>query len=376
MRGLAAFLVVLLLLIGGPARAQEDDEPAGGPSPFPNRPLKTATRILPPFVVGEDPNLTGFSAELWLAIVQRLGLRSEWVARPTVVDLLEAVRSGEADVGVAAVSITSERDRQFDVSQPIFDSGLQILVRDTSGGETRSGSSIGNFLAVVGQPSFLQLIAFMVLMTILFAHLCWFIERRHEGGLVSSPKYIPGIFYALWWSAGTLGTQVDEMPKSGWGRFVALVWMFIGMIFLAYFTAALTSQLTVNQLQGSIKGPEDLPGKRVATVKGSTSDGYLRSRRARVMGVEKIEEAFAALLSGKVEAVVYDSPVLLYFARHEGKGKATVVGPVFRKEDYGIVFRPHSPYRKPINNALLALKEDGTYDRIYARWFGDIEGEP
>lgn len=371
---LAALAGLLLVFGGGPAVAQTGSTaPPPLQSAFPNRPLKTATRILPPFVIGEGQQLTGFSADLWMAIAQRLNLRTEWIPRPTVVDLLDTVRKGDADLGIAAISITSERDRLFDFSQPIFDSGLQILVRDTSGGQAENGSSIGNFLAVVSQKGFLQLVGFMVLMTLLFAHLCWWIERRHENGMVSSRKYIPGIFYALWWSAGTLGTQVDEMPKSGLGRFVAVVWMFIGMIFLAYFTAALTTQLTVNQLQGSIKGPEDLPGKRVATVKGSTSDRYLRDRRARVMDVEKIEDAFAALQDGRAEAVVYDAPVLLYHARHDGRGKVAVVGPVFRKEAYGIVFRTTSPYRKPINNALLALKEDGTYDRIYNRWFGDAE---
>lgn len=359
----------LLLGVALPGAAAPKPAPPSGPSPFPHRTLRTATRVVTPFIMGDGQKLTGFSAELWEAIQERLDLKSEWVTRDTVTDLLDSVQTGQADLGIAAISITSERDKKFDFSQPIFDSGLQILVKDTSGDKDAGGNQLQNFLTVVTQPSFLQLIGFMFLMTVLFAHLCWFIERRHEHGLVSSRKYFPGIFFALWWSAGTLGTQVDEMPKTAWGRFIAVVWMFIGMIFLAFFTAALTTQLTVNQLQGSIKGPDDLPGKRVATIKGSTSDKYLEDKRVQMIEVTKIEDAFQALLDGKADAVVYDSPVLLYYAHHEGKGKVAVIEGVFRKEDYGIVFRTNSPYRKPINTALLALKEDGTYDKIYQHWF-------
>ena len=43
---------------------------------------------------------------------------------------------------------------------------------------------------------------------------------------------------------------------------------------------------------------------------------------------------------------------------------------IFRKESYGIVFPTDSRYRKPVNEALLNLKEDGTYDRLYQKWFG------
>lgn len=41
----------------------------------------------------------------------------------------------------------------------------------------------------------------------------------------------------------------------------------------------------------------------------------------------------------------------------------------FRKEDYGIAFQPNSPLRKQLNNALLALRDDGTFQQVYNKWF-------
>lgn len=73
------------------------------------------------------------------------------------------------------------------------------------------------------------------------------------------------------------------------------------------------------------------------------------------------------------KAVVYDAPVLHYYASHEGKGKVQVVGSVFRKENYGIAFPANSRHRKPVNEVLLKLKENGTYDRLYDKWFGGRE---
>src|SRR5207302_5778342 len=121
------------------------------------------------------------------------------------------------------------------------------------------------------------------------------------------------------------------MPKSAGGRIVAVVWMFCSVVFVAYFTAAVTSSMTVQELQGNIKGPDDLPGKRVASAKGSTSAAYLRQQRSDVVEFANLDEAYQALLDGQADAVVFDAPVLAYYAAHGGKGKVRLVGPVFRK---------------------------------------------
>jgi polar amino acid transport system substrate-binding protein len=46
-----------------------------------------------------------------------------------------------------------------------------------------------------------------------------------------------------------------------------------------------------------------------------------------------------------------------------------IVGPVFRPYKIAIAVRNGSPLRKPINEALLSMYQDGTYEEIYAKWF-------
>jgi polar amino acid transport system substrate-binding protein len=147
--------------------------------------------------------------------------------------------------------------------------------------------------------------------------------------------------------------------------------MFSAVIFIAFFTAQVTSSLTVQQLKGDISGPDDLPGRKVSTVRGSTSAEYLRRISVQPSEFTTVDEAIDSLVKGDADAVVYDAPVLLYYASHDGKGKVDVVGSVFRKENYGILFPSGSQLRKPVNEALLRLRENGTYDRLYTKWFGE-----
>ncbi len=103
---------------------------------------------------------------------------------------------------------------------------------------------------------------------------------------------------------------------------------------------------------------------------GSTAASYLEDRGIAFQGVGAIDEAFALLEGGSVDAVVYDSPVLLYYALGEGRGKVQVVGNLFERQYYGIALPQDSPLREEINRTLLAINEDGTYNRIHQRWFG------
>jgi polar amino acid transport system substrate-binding protein len=353
MKGLIAILLVLLVTTSAFAQLQ------------PER-LRVATRLIKPFVYEETGRLTGFSVELWQEISSQLSAQSEFVMKPSVKELLEATRSKEVDLAIAAISITAEREIDWDFSQPMFDAGLQILT-------PAQGTQSGLFTAIIAgvfSSAVLPILGFVLLMILIPAHLVWFFERKNSTGMITHRSYFPGIFEACWWAASTLATQADQMPRAALARIVAVIWMFASVVFIAYFTAAVTSSLTLQQLRGDISGPEDLPGKRVATVKGSTSMDYLRRHNIEATEFTNVEEAFQAIQQGSADAVVYDAPVLLYYASHAGKGKVQVVGNIFRKESYGILFPSNSPYRKPVNEALLKIRENGTYDRLYGKWFG------
>ena len=334
------------------------------PTAINSKTLTVATRLVSPFVIEDKGELGGFSIELWKNIAQELKIESNFIKNGNVNELLNLVKSKQVDAGISAISVTSERERDFDFSQPIFDSGLQILVRSQG-----HQSSISRLFDSLFTPEFLQLVGMMLLIILIPAHIVWLVERKHQGGFLENSNYFPGIFKTCWWAAATLATQAEEMPKGALGRIMAVIWMFISVVFIAYFTATVTTSLTVDRLQSNIKSPQDLVGKRVATIISSTSANYLSQQKIETKEFKQIDEAFNALNSSNVDAVVFDAPILLYYAAHDGKGMVQVVGNIFRKESYAIALPNGSPYRKPINNALLSLQENGKYQEIYDKWF-------
>jgi ABC-type amino acid transport substrate-binding protein len=167
------------------------------------------------------------------------------------------------------------------------------------------------------------------------------------------------------------GEYRDSETRNVVKRVLPAAWWLVGVALIAQFTATITSNLTVQQLTSTIKGPGDLPGKSIATVGASTAAGFLSEEEVPFIPVERIEDAYALLDQGQVQAVVYDSPVLVYYAATEGKGRAEVVGPIFKPEKYGIALPQGSRLRKPINETLLGLYQDGTYQAIYNKWFGE-----
>jgi polar amino acid transport system substrate-binding protein len=325
------------------------------------------TRVLPPLVVElEGGKYSGFSIELWNKIAEKLNLKFKYHAAPNVGALLENVRAGKADIGVAAISIVSKREAEFDFSQPILNAGLQIMVRGR--GEADSNPLL-ELLGILFSPAILVWLGIALLLVLIPAHVVWYLERDQDNGIIPSREYIPGIFYALYWAASTLATQAEQAPRNWIARGVTVLWMFTAIVFVAFYTAQLTANLTVARLEGGINGPEDLPGKKVATTKGSTAAKAARELRADVLEVERIDDAYRALLDRQADAVLFDAPVLLFFAAKEGKGRVQMVGQPFRKEDYGIVFPRNHPLRKQVNITLLDMREDGTYQQIYDKWF-------
>jgi len=331
--------------------------------------VRVGVMPIAPFVMEQNGTLTGFSIELWNALAARMKVQTEYQDAPDANSLIEMMRSKKVDLTATPVIVTSARDEEFDFSLPIFQAGLQIMVRDV-GDISRPSNPLRDLLTLLLSRTTVVWLAIAALVVLIPAHIVWIFERRYEGGIISDTRYFPGIFEALYWAISCLTAQAETMPHQWLARLLSVFWMFAGVVFVALYTAQLTATLTVQQIQGSINGPEDLPGKQVGTIAGSISVDYLRSQNAQVRAFNQPGEMFQALQDKKVDAVVCNTPVLLYYASHEGKGLVRMVGAEFNIAPVAFLFQLGSPLRKRIDHALLKLREDGTYQQIYGKWFG------
>lgn len=139
-----------------------------------------------------------------------------------------------------------------------------------------------------------------------------------------------------------------------------------------YFDAGLS--LMVRADRDYIYGFGALEDKIIATKEGTTSAkfaGEIVHKELKLF--PDIDQAYAAVVQGSADAVIYDAPAVLYYVNTQGQGKVKSVGPRYQRQTYGIAFPQGSALREKVNVRLLKLIEEGRYDIISRRWFGNID---
>ena len=339
-----------------------DEATAGGS-------LNVAARALPPFVIYENRTYSGFEVELVRLVAAKLGMEVEIYAVDTTAKQIDDIGRGVARLGLGGVAITQSREEVVDFSLPVLDSGLTILVPNES--SRGIDDRIVSFFDAIASSDLPWLLVVFGVAVLIAAHLIWLLERKHNPDFAG--PYRRGIWDSFYWSVVTMSTvgYGDKVARGTRGRVLALVWIGLGTLVFASFTAAIASSLAVSELRSGISGPSDLAGKRVATATHSAAETYLPSIGVGPVLVDKIDDAYLLLLDGDVDAVVFDAPVLQYHASREGAGEITTVGSDFQRVQYGLMLGPDdTELRERINLALLDLIESGVYQRLHDTWFG------
>ncbi|EKP95527.1 amino acid ABC transporter substrate-binding protein, PAAT family [Thermaerobacter subterraneus DSM 13965] len=116
---------------------------------------------------------------------------------------------------------------------------------------------------------------------------------------------------------------------------------------------------------------DDLKGKVIAVQIGTTNEEIARGiEGATVKTFQTFPDALKEVHVGRADATILDEPVARYYANIEGD-KYEFVGEPFERAPVGIaVAKGNEDLVQAIQKALDELKQDGTYDQIYAKWFG------
>ncbi|MBA8864142.1 glutamine transport system substrate-binding protein [Pantoea agglomerans] len=132
-------------------------------------------------------------------------------------------------------------------------------------------------------------------------------------------------------------------------------------------------QVMVRNNENDIKGISDLNGKVVAVKSGTGSVEYAKAniKSKDLRQFPNIDSAYMELGTNRADAVLHDTPNILYFIHTAGKGRFKAVGDSIEAQQYGIAFPKGSDdLREKVNGALKTLKENGTYNTLYKKWFG------
>ena len=353
------FLILFcLLMTAGNVTAQETYDK--------KKVLIIGTKEAPPFSMkDEGRKWTGLSIELWHKIATRLGIKYEF-REVSLQEMLKGVSDKTLDGAVAALTITSEREKKFDFTHPFYTSGLGIAVASKE--KKPWISVIRGFFSM----AFLRAVSTLFLILFAVGLLAWFFERKkNPAQFGGSPA--KGIGSGLWWSAVTMTTvgYGDKAPVSAGGRFLAIVWMFAGIILISGFTAAITSSLTVTSLESHIKGPSDLPKVTVGTIKGTTSEHYLKKNHIYFYPYDSVSEGLKAVNEGRIDTFVYDAPILRYLIQKDYAGDIKVLTRKIARQDYGIALIQNSPLREAVNLVLLSEIKEKWWEDMIEQYLGD-----
>lgn len=131
-----------------------------------------------------------------------------------------------------------------------------------------------------------------------------------------------------------------------------------------YFVAG--QDLLVRKGETGINGPQDLNGKRLCSVTGSTSAVTVKEQfasKVQLMEQPGYAECATALLSGIVDAVTTDDIILAGLAS-ASRGRLRVVGKPFTVERYGVgIKKGNTKLASQINNAITQMIQDGSWKR-------------
>jgi len=271
------------------------------------KPLKIGLIQSPPFLILENnENIEGLCIDIWEKISDSLGTDNIYIVKDHA-NILDALDNHEIDLTIFPLTITSERMRKYYFSQPYFITSLSIATN------VRSKWGFSNFLDNFFSVNFFKIVSLLFFVLLVFGFLVWVFERHQNVNHFS--RGIKGIADGLWWSASTMTTvgYGDKVPKSFWGRFIAVIWMFTAVIIISSFTAAISSTLTISQITNNIDGLSDLRTIVVGTINGSSSATYLDKNHIAYISYEDVDNAFDDLESGKIQAFVYHKAIIEYY---------------------------------------------------------------
>ncbi len=347
---------------GSGPEADADEPPGDGPAGRAAPPADEITVVmteLEPFVIDDDGDPDGFYVEIWQEVASELGVRFEvrWV--DSFGELLPAIERGEADVAVAPLAPTAEREASFDFTSAVVSSGPQLGIHGRLTG--RAG-----LLGALLSPSVLRILGVAVVGLVVLAHLVWLIERRNpDDGADFDDSYVRGIWDGFWWATVTVTTvgYGDKAPRSVGGRAVALLAMLLSLFLVGAFVSQVTEAL--QQQTRPVSDLDDVGDRPVGVVAGSSFAAFVEARGVTAEPFPTQGEVFEATEDGVVDLMVANPFALELIGPDHG---VEATGDVFYTEFETFGLAQGSPWREPINQVLADLQASGEIDAIVDRW--------
>jgi len=373
--------------------------------------LKVATILAPPFVMlkkdaSSSPNTTQEFEGLSIDILEELKKRLKFNYKIYLVPdgkfgvrdrstgqwngIVEEIIKEAADMSIAPMTISSDRQTVLDFTQPYMTFGLAFMMR-----VQEVKVNYFRFLLPFSKSLWIA-ICMLVMVMGFFVWICsLFSPWGYYGRCVQvkpskqlKPEVIKeaetlSLSNSVWSSWKAYVRQGAEHPRSWSGRVTVSVFWFAVMIINATYTANLAAHLTVSRMQTPIESISDLARQtriEYGTLKDSQLQTFFKETDVPsylVMG-QFMEQrktwmpGFEAAINRTMEgdfAFISDRPILDYVSRKKKHcGKMKVTGGFGNTYGYGFAFARKSPYTPLFNMELFGLQNDFIISTLTHKW--------
>ncbi|XP_076357607.1 glutamate receptor ionotropic, kainate 1-like [Tachypleus tridentatus] len=373
-----------------------------------DRPLEVVTIINPPYLGLKEPvdHLTGndrfegYCMDILEEISKRLGFKynihlvrdgshgsknehGEWNG------MIRELINKEADLAIADLTITYEREEVVDFTTPFMNLGISILFKTP----TKNVPKLFSFLLPLSLEVWMYMAttyAGVSLLLFLLARLTpyeWIPSTPHNSGSSVLENQF-SLSNSFWFTIGSLMQQGSEIaPKAISTRLVATMWWFFTLIMVSSYTANLAAFLTVQRMELPIESATDLSkhseirygclksGSTKAFFKESTIELYKTMwsvmKSQPTVFTESNLEGVERVLKGNYAYLMESASIEYVTARN---CELEQIGGLLDSKGYGIATPEGSPYRTPISNAILELQEDGILYLLKEKWWSEENG--
>ncbi|CAF3689070.1 unnamed protein product [Rotaria sp. Silwood1] len=367
-----------------------------------NEILKVTTLIEPPYVM-LNPNGTnstqkfvGFCIDILLDLAERLNFtfeieivsdktfgkkndKGEWSG------IIGELVHRRADLGLAGLTITSQREQAIDFTKPFLTLGISILFKKAK----RDKPKLFGFFSPFNRDVWIYLIAayFAVSLSLyLVARLSPYEWRspypcRRTHDELENQFTLFNSFWFLICNIMHQGTDLNPIATST--RMISCLWGFCTLILVSSYTANLAAFLTVQRMQTPIENVEDLASQTTIAYgvqRGGSTENFFRESKIATyermwnyilanqasVTVASSTEGIKRVLAGDYAFLIESTTSEYNIMRN---CELTSIGGLLDSKGYGFGVPQNSPYRDILSDTILKLQDEGVIQKYYNRWW-------
>ncbi|XP_061638670.1 glutamate receptor ionotropic, kainate 4 [Phyllopteryx taeniolatus] len=294
--------------------------------------------------------------------------------------------SRKADLAVAGLTITAEREKVIDFSKPFMTLGISIMYRVHLGRRPGYFSFLDPFSPGVW---LFMLLAYLAVSCVLFlvARLTpyeWYNPHPCLKGRCNLLINQYSLGNSLWFPVGGFMQQGSTIaPRALSTRCVSGVWWAFTLIIISSYTANLAAFLTVQRMEVPIESVDDLADQTAieyGTMHGGSTMTFFQNSRYQTyqrmwnfmhskqpsVFVKSTEEGIARVLNSNY-AYLLESTMNEYYRQRNCN--LTQIGGLLDTKGYGIGMPLGSVYRDEFDLAILKLQEDNRLEILKRKWW-------